>query len=157
MARRILRLYSLTEDEEEKMAREFLELGLDDGSMDLSDSDATIYSGESDFGCDEISSNTDSRSIESRNSTLDEECDVEMSVTESQNLIKIPIEPNRGQKYLGQGKNDKTIWWSMPNETQKLRTENMKKIEQSHWIVPQYLLLKKKMLFNRFFRVQLLN
>lgn len=34
--------------------------------------------------------------------------------------------PNRGQKYSGQGKNDKTVWWSMPEDSEINRTESLK-------------------------------
>lgn len=33
------------------------------------------------------------------------------------------VEANRGQKYVGQGKGDKTVWWSMSSEDEKGRTE----------------------------------
>lgn len=36
------------------------------------------------------------------------------------------IEPNRGQKYEGQGKFDHTVWWSMPSSTEKARTCSLK-------------------------------
>lgn len=51
-----------------------------------------------------------------------EEIEVEVETEE-----EMPIEPNRGAKYEGQGKTDKTVWWSMPCEEQKKRTELMKK------------------------------
>lgn len=35
--------------------------------------------------------------------------------------------PNRGQKYRGQGKKDKTVWWSMPDESEQQRTALLKR------------------------------
>lgn len=39
------------------------------------------------------------------------------------------VEPNRGKKYVGQGKNDTTVWWSMPasSERVRIRTQCMKR------------------------------
>lgn len=37
---------------------------------------------------------------------------------------------NRGQRYTGQGKNDKTVWWSMPTTAEFIRTCNLAKDRQ---------------------------
>lgn len=38
------------------------------------------------------------------------------------------IEPNRGEKYTAQGRGDTTVWWSMPSQIEKIRTEHMKRV-----------------------------
>lgn len=40
----------------------------------------------------------------------------EMTDLDSDDEEEPAIEPNRGQKYSAQGKNDHTVCWSMPNE-----------------------------------------
>lgn len=35
------------------------------------------------------------------------------------------IGANRGQQYLGQGRGDRTVWWSMPSVTEKARTDTL--------------------------------
>lgn len=37
---------------------------------------------------------------------------------------------NRGQRYTGQGKNDQTVWWSMPTNAEFIRTANLAKDRQ---------------------------
>lgn len=45
---------------------------------------------------------------------------------EQQENLVATIEPNRGQKYVSQGKGDRTVWWSMPAQDEKDRTQRMK-------------------------------
>lgn len=41
------------------------------------------------------------------------------------------VQANRGQKYVGQGNGDKTVWWSMATEEEKMRTELLKRDRMS--------------------------
>lgn len=45
---------------------------------------------------------------------------------EDEDEVEVAVDPNRGQKYTSQGKGDKTVWWSMPTESEKERTERSK-------------------------------
>lgn len=57
----------------------------------------------------------------------DEDEELSESGTEEEEIeddLENPIGPNRGQKYTGQGKGDKTVWWSMPSEAEKERCEH---------------------------------
>lgn len=51
-------------------------------------------------------------------------------LTQSQEVqeINIAVEPKRGQKYIGQGKQDKKVWWSMPSPSEDTRASNMKEL-----------------------------
>lgn len=41
------------------------------------------------------------------------------------------VQANCGQKYVGQGNGDKTVWWSMATEDEKMRTELLKRDRMS--------------------------
>lgn len=47
----------------------------------------------------------------------------EVEVEVEEQLATVPIEANRGEKYVGQGKTDKKVWWSMPSRSEKFRTD----------------------------------
>lgn len=81
-----------------------------------------LYSDESDFDEDGNNIIEDPRLIE----LLEEMRNDNVVVNDVGEEEIEPIEPNRGQKYLGQGKNNKTVWWSMPAKNEQRRTKNAK-------------------------------
>lgn len=101
--------------EEQETFREFLENLNIDSDNDL---DAIQYEDESDFD----DSVEDPDFVPPIDPTSESE-----SGNEEQEGEVVAIEPERGQKYTGQGKGDKTVWWSVPSAIQKDRAEKMKK------------------------------
>lgn len=153
--RRWIPLQKLAPEEEEKVRNFFKnsELSDDEDSSDEynSDSDYAQYEGESDF--DEPGSESgpiqDISTMEYENSY--EEFRANYQRAEGYNSFEddeideiVAIEPNRGQKYVGQGKNDKTIWWSMPCQREKERTVEMKQVRSESFAYCKELFGDKK-------------
>lgn len=80
---------------------------------------------ESDFDDDVNGSGAlhDIRLLELQNSI---EHDNAEQTGEAEEDLEPAIEPNHGQKYIGQGRDNKTIWWSIQSEPEKERTVRMK-------------------------------
>ncbi|XP_036344164.1 piggyBac transposable element-derived protein 4-like [Rhagoletis pomonella] len=114
----------LTEEEEENIASYFNahESDNDDAGKEptYGDDHEPTPSDQSDFGEDNAEPIPDPRFEE----YVHEEAAVDIDPDESRlHFSTSVIEANRGEKYCGQGTNDKTIWWSMPSQTEKRRTE----------------------------------
>lgn len=52
---------------------------------------------------------------------IDDENNGELSMPPS------AVEPNRGARYTGRGRNDNTVWWSVPSAKEIIRTHSMKR------------------------------
>lgn len=51
----------------------------------------------------------------------------EEEITEENEISTSAIAPNRGANYVGQGKNNNTVGWSMATANEKIRTQSMKR------------------------------
>lgn len=50
--------------------------------------------------------------------------------------VAAAAEANRGPRYVGQGKNDKTVWWSMPTASERTRTVKLERDRSIYSYVP---------------------
>lgn len=91
-------LQDISPEEEERVRNFFV------GDGDEVEDDAEPYEYESDF----------------------DDTEADFAEEENGEVLEPAIDPNRGQKYTGQGKNNKTVWWSMPSEIEKDRVARMK-------------------------------
>lgn len=130
--------------EEEERLRNFV-LGDDD-----SDDEAEPYENESDF--DDDVADPDFVLDEDERDDDDEE---ESDEGEEEAMVEPAIEPNRGQKYIGQGKGDKTVWWSLPSQSEKDRTEQMRQARKQAFPYVKENFEDKKKIFMRLFPVQI--
>lgn len=114
----------ISEEEEHRVAHFFAS---ENESSD-DDSVGAEYEDESDFD----DSVADPNYVPDLNDLNDNELFGDEVNDEEQEEVEIDegsvgaIGPNRGQKYKGQGKDDKTVWWSMPSEDEIERNERMK-------------------------------
>lgn len=96
----------------------------DDVNEMVDDDDDESDDNLSDYGEQDTDVLEDIRMTELRR-YIEEEHNIEAEeVTEEPSKVE---QSNRGEKYIGQGKNDKTIWWSVPSQSQMERTQNMKR------------------------------
>lgn len=102
---------------DEKEETEVIEL---DSDSEISDNDSVLH--QENAGDNAIE---DVRLAELQR-YIQEEDEVEEEGEPSEEGEASAVEPNRGQKYNGQGKNDETVWWSMPSRMEKIRTQTMK-------------------------------
>lgn len=100
---------------------------IDDGDGSANDSDDSDFEGQHANAPPLVDFVTldEANALELSNIQLEPEAEppADPPVTEPETAI----EPNRGQKYMGQGKTDKTVWWSMPAESERIRCWNLAK------------------------------
>lgn len=107
----------------------------EDDSSDGDRSDDERYANESYF---DIESDVDG--VPSLDNFVHGDEAIDLSSDEDEELQKqhessvAAIKSNRGQKYTSQGKSDNTIWWSMPSQTEKERTETMKQTRMQFFV-----------------------
>lgn len=129
---------NLTEQEQQEID-DFLEKNVmssdcerfdDDSDDDLiySDSDCDLNGNDANFSAiQDVGFIELRKSIEPKDGDIengDDDQGQEMVINDEE---QIAIEPNRGEKYIGQGKGDKTVWWSMLNPEEIARTESLRK------------------------------
>lgn len=132
----------LTEEEQHEIDEYFSDNESDNSTIELSDSDSVCTDNHSE--CDEVGTGDnaieDIRYTELQRYMVEDDdpmaLDIELGYADGYDT-NVPgtsedepsaIEPNRGARYIGQGKGDKTVWWSMPTPSEKTRTEHMRKI-----------------------------
>lgn len=151
----------LTEEEQQEFA-EFLgsDNSEDDTIFDDSDADPNYVQESEDSEFDDFTADNETLQdiglVELRRSIHAEIDDsASMAIEEvdvyTENDEEMLIEPNRGAKYIGQGKNEKTIWWSMPCDLEKARTESLKRDRKESLPSSTEMFAEKKDAFMRLF------
>lgn len=136
----------LTEEEKKDLSDFADEKDSDNESCDDSIADPDYELSDNDDHSDFDNFANDDQTLQ--DTALDEMC---YTLDDDVLMEEIPIGPNRGEKYVGQGKKNKTVWWSMPSDEQKVRTEAMKKSRQESKAGCCEMFTEKKHAFMRFF------
>lgn len=126
--------------EEEERSRNFFGESSDEDSEPEVDDDQSDFDDETDNDLNYVPNDDDFFYAEPPEELYEEE-----------NEVEVAVDPNRGKKYTSQGKGDKTVWWSMPSESEKERTERSKQNRRQSFAYCKENFDDKVMAFQRVF------
>lgn len=151
----------LTEEESQEI-EDIMNNSDDDCEFDIDDDDDDylIFSDdESEFDLIDAESALDDIELYELQNSIDDDMNGDEGVEEEVNVVveeADPVEPNRGEKYVAQGKKDGTIWWSNPTENEKNRTESLERIRKESVPCCTENFVTKKEAFLRLFPLQII-